>query len=101
MNIADRYTFHIDAYTPETIPMARLASYLGAWPVCLAKKRAFIFRGSSNRDRRGWRARWNTRPPTRFTSALRERHQRMPEPRKAAHIGTSSTCCGKIPQAHD
>lgn len=30
MSRANEYTFHIDVFTPETLPMARLAEYLGA-----------------------------------------------------------------------
>jgi hypothetical protein len=39
------YRFHIDAYTPETIPMARLAEYMGDLAELLGYKRSVHFVG--------------------------------------------------------
>lgn len=41
----DRYTLQIDAYTPKTIPMARLADYLAALAGLLGEKQSVHFQG--------------------------------------------------------
>ena len=41
----DIYTFHINAYTPETIPMARLAEYMAALAEMLGEKDRVHFTG--------------------------------------------------------
>ena len=44
----DIYTFRIDAYTPDTIPMARLAEYMGALANVFGEKSSVHFKGLAN-----------------------------------------------------
>lgn len=41
--MADEYSFHIDAFTPETLPMGRLAEYMSALAALLANEHSTHF----------------------------------------------------------
>ena len=45
MNDADFYRLHLDAYTPATIPMARLAAYMAALADLLGEVKSVHFQG--------------------------------------------------------
>lgn len=48
MKDADYYTLQIEAYTPETIPMARLVKYLGALATLFGEEKSVHFQGMTS-----------------------------------------------------
>jgi len=93
MNDDKKLTFYIDAYSPETIPMAKLAEYLTDFAALLGRENAVHFLGlETGSTRLAARVEFEDVPKVRarLQEILREHPRRIPRrmtaPRDAARV---------------